>query len=121
MQSRILGLLFPDVALEDLNGKTRPQLLTLLSEQRSPSDNRIHDVPPEVHMEGMPPQPYSPDHQPDDSAAVSDSGETEDERRWDEVVVQPANLPASDDINAIGSFLATDRHRRSYLGVTSMS
>ena len=56
---------------------------------------------------------------PGDSTPASESGETEDERRWDEVAVQPANIGASDDINAIS--LATDRHRRSYLGVSSMS
>ena len=55
----------------------------------------------------------------DDSTTISDAEEGVQERRWDELARQPETTRAADDINAIT--LATEKHRRSYLGVPSMS
>lgn len=50
---------------------------------------------------------------------MSDAEEEAQERRWDELASQSETIRAADDINAIT--LATEDHRRSYLGVASMS
>lgn len=55
----------------------------------------------------------------DDSTTMSDAEEEAQERRWDELACQSETTRAADDINAIT--LATENHRRSYLGVASMS
>lgn len=116
-QAAILHLLFPGTPIDDLKGKSRPELLSLLDQQPALNDDTAV-APPVDPLAGLQPDSESP-RMPDDSTAVSENGEEEHERRWDELAPQPAPLGASDDINAIS--LATDRHRRSYLGVTSMS
>ncbi|KAH7362570.1 fungal-specific transcription factor domain-containing protein [Plectosphaerella cucumerina] len=116
-QGRILHLLFPGTAIAELTAKKRPELLALLAQQPSPDEGMVLAAPNDPPS-GMQPEPESP-RLPDDSTAVSENGEEEHERRWDELAPKPAPLGASDDINAIS--LATDKHRRSYLGVTSMS
>lgn len=68
--------------------------------------------------------PTAPNHsfrpaQIDDSTTMSDAEEEAQERRWDELACQSETTRAADDINAIT--LATEDHRRSYLGVASMS
>ncbi|KAF3798507.1 hypothetical protein GCG54_00013248 [Colletotrichum gloeosporioides] len=119
-QSRILNELFPDIPVEDLVGKTRSQLLALI-----PRDS-LYNLPPTTQD----PSPTDisavdeddDDNDPNDSTQISENGEPANDRRWDESAAahQPtATIRASDDINAIS--LATDQHRRSYLGVTSMS
>ncbi|KAG7101679.1 Lactose regulatory protein LAC9 like [Verticillium longisporum] len=120
VQQRILNTLFPHNSPEDLVGRSRTELLQLLS-TASPSDTSVCDISPE---------PLGPSPQyflsgtggtdvSDGSTQASEAGDTVQERRWDESAQQPAEIGASDDINAIS--LATDQHRRSYLGVTSMS
>ncbi|KAJ0164591.1 Lactose regulatory protein LAC9, partial [Colletotrichum tanaceti] len=123
-QASVLQKLFPDVPVNDLVGKSRAELLTLL-----PRDS-LFGVRP---MTASQPNLLSPvagisttadedeDDGPDDSTQISENenGEAANDRRWDESAQQPATIRASDDINAIS--LATDQHRRSYLGVTSMS
>ncbi|KAF6797484.1 C6 transcription factor [Colletotrichum sojae] len=120
-QSRILYELFPDVPLSDLIGKTRPQLLALL-----PRDSlyNINSAPQDPSPAGISAadEDDDDDNGQDDSTQISENGEPANDRRWDESAAahQPvAAIRASDDINAIS--LATDQHRRSYLGVTSMS
>ncbi|KAI8233108.1 hypothetical protein K4K57_004305 [Colletotrichum sp. SAR 10_99] len=119
-QSRILNELFPDIPVEDLVGKTRSQLVALI-----PRDS-LYNLPPTTQD----PSPTDisavdeddDDNDPNDSTQISENGEPANDRRWDESAAahQPtATIRASDDINAIS--LATDQHRRSYLGVTSMS
>ncbi|KAF9881570.1 C6 transcription factor [Colletotrichum karsti] len=121
-QSRILYELFPDVPTEDLIGKTRAQLLALVprdSLNSLPHTNTQHDPsPPDISAA----DDDDDDNDPNDSTQISENGEPANDRRWDESAAahQPAAIiRASDDINAIS--LATDQHRRSYLGVTSMS
>ncbi|TID00352.1 Lactose regulatory protein LAC9 [Colletotrichum higginsianum] len=123
-QASVLQELFPDVPVDDLVGKSRAELLTLL-----PRDSLFGARP----MTASQPNLLSPvagisttadedeDDGPDDSTQISENenGEAANDRRWDESAQQPATIRASDDINAIS--LATDQHRRSYLGVTSMS
>ncbi|KAL0944627.1 C6 transcription factor [Colletotrichum truncatum] len=122
-QSRILHELFPNIPFEALVGKSRPQLLALLPRES------IYSLPPISQQDPSPTgisaadeDDDDDDNGPDDSTQISENGETGNDRRWDESAAahQPAaTLRASDDINAIS--LATDQHRRSYLGVTSMS
>ncbi|TQN74270.1 Lactose regulatory protein LAC9 [Colletotrichum shisoi] len=124
-QASVLQELFPDVSVDDLVGKSRAELLTLL-----PRDSHFGVRP----MTASQPNLLSPvagisttadeddeDDGPDDSTQISENenGEAANDRRWDESAQQPATIRASDDINAIS--LATDQHRRSYLGVTTMS
>ncbi|KAK7414446.1 hypothetical protein QQX98_006725 [Neonectria punicea] len=68
-----------------------------------------------------PPAAASPGELEDthDSPKESDEEESGEERHWEESAQNSATIAASDDINAIG--LAGDRHRRSYLGITSVS
>ncbi|EXF85669.1 fungal specific transcription factor domain-containing protein [Colletotrichum fioriniae PJ7] len=118
-QSGILQKLFPDVDVNDLVGKSRAELLALLpreslfvlrssAPQANPSPVGVSAADEDDDDDG-----------PDDSAQNSENGDAANERRWDEPAQQPATLGTSDDINALS--LATDQHRRSYLGVTSMS
>ncbi|KAI1452299.1 fungal-specific transcription factor domain-containing protein [Annulohypoxylon moriforme] len=108
-RTEILEQLFPDIALDELIGKSRDDLLGILrvsSVSKATADelgNRSAEDP-EVA---------------DDSAQISENGEPTADRQWDESSHQPPVLQAGDDINAIN--LATDHHRRSYLGVTSIS
>lgn len=105
----ILEQLFPDKAVDELIGKSRDELLDILRVNPSPKL-------PTGETGGR----SSPDPEVvDDSAQVSENGETAADRQWDESSHQPPVLQAGDDINAIN--LATDHHRRSYLGVTSIS
>ncbi|OHX01101.1 fungal specific transcription factor domain-containing protein [Colletotrichum incanum] len=112
-QSRVLQELFPDVPVDDLVGRSRAELLALL-----PRDS-LHsaDLSPVGGISAAADE--DEDDSPDDSTQISENGEAANDRRWDESAQQPATIRASDDINAIS--LATDQHRRSYLGVTSMS
>ncbi|KAK1493682.1 fungal specific transcription factor domain-containing protein [Colletotrichum cuscutae] len=118
-QSSVLQKLFPDVDVNDLVGKSRAELLALLPReslfvlrssvpQADPSPAGVSAADEDDDDDGH-----------DDSAQNSENGDAANERRWDEPAQQPAALGSSDDINAIS--LATDQHRRSYLGVTSMS
>lgn len=97
----VLANLFPSFAITDLRGKTREQLLQLLTA------TPIHHDPPGSESDI------------DDSGQISENGEELD-RRWDEL--QPGadeSLMSSDDINAVS--LAYDQRRRSYLGAASIS
>lgn len=97
----VLSTLFPSANISDLRGKTRDELLKLLSA------TSINNGPP------------SSESDIDDSGQISENGE-EFDRRWDEL--QPGAdelMMSSDDINAVS--LAYDQHRRSYLGPASIS
>ncbi|TEA18423.1 Lactose regulatory protein LAC9 [Colletotrichum sidae] len=123
VQSRILHELFPSIPVEDLVGKTRAQLLSLIPRDTLnslPSASQPDPSPSGISAADE--DDDDDDNGPDDSTQISENGEPANDRRWDESAAshQPtATTHASDDINAIG--LATDQHRRSYLGVTSMS
>ncbi|KAK1989300.1 fungal-specific transcription factor domain-containing protein [Colletotrichum cereale] len=123
-QSCVLQELFPDVPVDDLLGRSRAELLALLS------GDSLFGIRPAASQVDLSPAgrvPAAADENgnegevgdPDDSTQLSESGEAANDRRWEESAQQPATIRASDDINAIS--LATDQHRRSYLGVTSMS
>ncbi|WYZ45072.1 hypothetical protein EsH8_VIII_000388 [Colletotrichum jinshuiense] len=116
-QSRILRELFPDIPVDNLIGKSREELLALLP-QTSQFGLRSVVPQPDPSPTGISAADEDDDG-PDDSTQISENGEAANDRRWDESSQQPATIRASDDINAIS--LATDQHRRSYLGVTSMS
>ncbi|KAI0901258.1 fungal-specific transcription factor domain-containing protein [Annulohypoxylon nitens] len=108
-RTEILERLFPDTAVDELIGKSRDELLGILritsSSNATTEDLGGHSAEdPEAAI---------------DSAQVSENGEPTADRQWDESSHQPPVLQAGDDINAIN--LATDHHRRSYLGVTSIS
>ncbi|GKT85658.1 LOW QUALITY PROTEIN: fungal specific transcription factor domain-containing protein [Colletotrichum tofieldiae] len=112
-QSRVLQELFPNVPVDDLVGRSRAELLALL-----PRDSLLSaDLSPVGAISAAADE--DDDDSPDDSTQASEKGAAANDRRWDESAQQPATIRASDDINAIS--LATDQHRRSYLGVTSMS
>ncbi|GFF56569.1 fungal transcriptional regulatory protein, N-terminal [Aspergillus udagawae] len=118
-QSGVLQLLFPNSSLEELVEKDRSELIFLL----------LHDAPDVAersseHYTGALPaaiSPVIPSHLEDAPASPEESerGESGEERRWDESAQNPATIAANDDINAIS--LAGDRHRRSYLGICSVS
>ncbi|KAI1389078.1 fungal-specific transcription factor domain-containing protein [Hypoxylon trugodes] len=108
-RTEILEQLFPDTALDELVGKNRDELLDILR----------NDSVPKLTAGGLVSRPAEDPEVADDSAQVSENGEPTADRQWDESSNQPPVLQAGDDINAIN--LATDHHRRSYLGVTSIS
>ncbi|KAI0384779.1 fungal-specific transcription factor domain-containing protein [Hypomontagnella monticulosa] len=107
-RTEILEQLFPTTVIDELIGKTRDELLDAL---------RVPVVPKggtdELSRSAEDPEVV------DDSAQVSENGEPTADRQWDESSHQPPVLQAGDDVNAVN--LATDHHRRSYLGVTSIS
>lgn len=111
-QSQVLAALFPGTRLSDLTGKSRDELLSLLSTPAIHNVPRVDAAPPATGQEN----PGDASNADDDSA--SESGEPPAERQWDESLDQPAAI-ASDDINAIG--FAADHQARSYLGITSIS
>ncbi|KAI2616338.1 fungal-specific transcription factor domain-containing protein [Hypoxylon sp. NC1633] len=104
----IIERLFPHTPVDELIGKSRNELFELLRINSGP----IVTGEPSGHSAGDA-------EVADDSAQVSESGEPTTDRQWDESSHQPPMLQACDDINAIN--IATDHHRRSYLGVTSIS
>ncbi|KAI1135351.1 fungal-specific transcription factor domain-containing protein [Hypoxylon sp. FL0543] len=105
----ILERLFPGTPVDELIGKSRDELLSIL---------RLDSIPNAAAAELSGYSAEEPEAA-DDSVQVSDNGETTADRQWDESRHQLPVLQAGDDINAIN--LATDHHRRSYLGVTSIS
>ncbi|KAI0181654.1 fungal-specific transcription factor domain-containing protein [Hypoxylon sp. FL1284] len=107
-RNAILELLFPGTAVDELVGKNRHELLEIL---------RLGPVSSSAADEAG----YASDDPEvtDDSAQISEDEEPAADRQWDESSHQPPVLQVADDINAIN--LATERHRRSYLGVTSIS
>ncbi|KAI2467310.1 fungal-specific transcription factor domain-containing protein [Annulohypoxylon bovei var. microspora] len=108
-RSEILERLFPDTVVDDLIGKSRDELLDIL---------RVTSVS-KVAADELGGRSTEDPEAAGDSAQVSENGEPTADRQWDESSHQPPVLQAGDDINAIN--LATDHHRRSYLGVTSIS
>lgn len=113
-QAGVLQLLFPDSTLDDLAQKDRSGLLQLLSQDSSPTGGTLEIEPP-----GNASSPaVSNSNQLGDSndGPESDRGDPEEDRHWNEVAQTSTTI---DDINAIG--LAGDRHRRSYLGICSVS
>ncbi|KAL0776184.1 hypothetical protein CaCOL14_007471 [Colletotrichum acutatum] len=118
-QSSVLQKLFPDVDVNDLVGKSRAELLSLLPrESLFALGSSVPQADPSPAGVSAADEDDDDDRH-DDSAQNSENGDAANERRWDEPAQQPATLGSSDDINAVS--LATDQHRRSYLGVTSMS
>ncbi|KXG49282.1 Transcription factor [Penicillium griseofulvum] len=116
-QDRVLRLLFPNFSLDELVEKDRSELILLLSRDSA------EDGPSDHHSDALPVDRSSAIsgrlEDPHDSPEESDRGESGEERCWDESAHNPATIAASDDINAIS--LAGDRHRRSYLGICSVS
>ncbi|KAI1370329.1 fungal-specific transcription factor domain-containing protein [Hypoxylon crocopeplum] len=108
-RTEILEQLFPDRAVDELVGKSRDELLDII---RTNSPPRLATDETSGRSAGDP-------DVADDSAQVSENGEPTADRQWDESSHQPPVLQACDDINAIN--IATDHHRRSYLGVASIS
>ncbi|OTA57991.1 fungal-specific transcription factor domain-containing protein [Hypoxylon sp. EC38] len=108
-RTEIIERLFPSTSVDELIGKSRDELLGIL---------RVDSTPKTTEGELNSRSVEDPETV-DDSAQVSENGETSADRQWDESRHQPSVLQAGDDINAIN--LATDHHRRSYLGVTSIS
>ncbi|KAI1802619.1 fungal-specific transcription factor domain-containing protein [Daldinia bambusicola] len=108
-RTEILEQLFPNTPVDELIGKSRDELLDIL---------RVNLAPKEA-LADLPSRSTEYAEAADDSAQVSENGEPVADRQWDESSHQPPSMQAADDINAIN--LATDKHRRSYLGVTSIS
>lgn len=108
-RTEIIERLFPGTSVDELVGKSRDELLGIL---------RINSTSKATTGELSSRSVEDPEAA-DDSAQVSENGETSADRQWDESRHQPPVMQAGDDINAIN--LATDHHRRSYLGVTSIS
>ncbi|KAL2824226.1 fungal-specific transcription factor domain-containing protein [Aspergillus cavernicola] len=106
-QAGVLQLLFPNSSLDDLVVKDRSELVLL--SQNPPADGVLIVPSPAVF------EPLGERH---DGPEESDREDSED-RHWDEPAQNPTRIAISDDINAIG--LAGDRHRRSYLGICSVS
>lgn len=112
----ILEKLFPNYDLSYLDKKSRPELLDELGVRgiaihSQSSQNRPPNQTPSLHKDTV----Y---HGEDDSAPISENGDSAPEPQWDESLDQRETV-ATDDINAIG--LATDKQARSYLGISSMS
>ncbi|KAK7433344.1 hypothetical protein QQZ08_000283 [Neonectria magnoliae] len=101
-------------SLDDLVEKGRSELIHLLS--LGSADNEPLGTQTEPLPAAASPGELGDTH---DSPEESDDGESGEERHWEESAQNPATIAASDDINAIS--LAGDRHRRSYLGITSVS
>ncbi|KAL4783541.1 fungal-specific transcription factor domain-containing protein [Aspergillus varians] len=116
-QAGVLQLLFPGSTLDDLVEKDRPELIQLLSQASSLADASLEVGPPDIVSSPA----LSGSGQLGDAhdGPESDRGDSEEDRHWDELAPNPATIATSDDINAIG--LAGDRHRRSYLGICSVS
>jgi hypothetical protein len=116
--AEILEDLFPSLSISDIVQKPRDELLSTLIEH-TPRDIGharnlgIQGTAPVVAGES------SRSVQLDDSTTISDADEEGQERRWDEPTCQSHTMRAADDVNAVN--LATEQHRRSYLGVASMS
>ncbi|KAL3440942.1 fungal-specific transcription factor domain-containing protein [Aspergillus insuetus] len=113
-QAGVLQCLFPDAGLDDLVGKDRAELLQILSQDFS-EPSRLAAVP----SSGSSPTASVAGPVGDPDGAASDRGDPDEERHWDELAQNQTTIAVSDDINAIG--LAGERHRRSYLGICSVS
>jgi len=114
----ILQGLFPSLSLDDIVNKPQSELLsTLVNHPPQGYGHTRGDVSLEAKRR-VPVQSFRP-AQIDDSTTMSDAESEAQERHWDETACQSGTTRAADDINAIT--LATEDHRRSYLGVASMS
>ncbi|KAH8688540.1 fungal-specific transcription factor domain-containing protein [Ilyonectria robusta] len=116
-QAEVLQRLFPGYSLDDLLAKNRSELIGLLSP--SATDDRSLQTPIWPISTSVSPVVSGDLEDAHDSPDESETGESGEERHWEEPAQNPATIAASDDINAIS--LAGDRHRRSYLGITSVS
>lgn len=113
-QAGVLQLLFPGSNLDDLAKKDRSELIQLLSQDSSPTGGTLEPEPP--CLASSPAVSNSNQLGDSNDGPESDREDPEEDRHWDEVAQNPTT---NDDINAIG--LAGDRHRRSYLGICSVS
>ncbi|KAL2844267.1 fungal-specific transcription factor domain-containing protein [Aspergillus pseudodeflectus] len=113
-QAGVLQCLFPNAALDDLVGKERAELLQILSQDFSEASHLAA-----VRSGGSSPTASVTGPLGDPDGAASDRGDPDEERHWDELAQNQTTIAVSDDINAIG--LAGERHRRSYLGICSVS
>jgi hypothetical protein len=113
-QAGVLQLLFPGSNLDDLAKKDRSELIQLLSQDSSPTGGILEPEPP--CLASSPAVSNSNQLGDSNDGPESDREDPEEDRHWDEVA---QNSTTNDDINAIG--LAGDRHRRSYLGICSVS
>ncbi|KIX03023.1 uncharacterized protein Z518_06573 [Rhinocladiella mackenziei CBS 650.93] len=142
----VLKELFSDLDISSLKGKGRDQLLQVLGSQTRNEQERwtakaggsgmgtsqqtyldshnfeghtLGPRAPRFQISTSPENRVNPEDDIDDSQQVSENGEEHD-RQWDEVQTDPdASIKPSDDVNAVS--LAYDQHRRSYLGVSSIS
>ncbi|KAJ4204912.1 hypothetical protein NW759_014722 [Fusarium solani] len=121
-QAGVLQLLFPNHRLDELVDKDRADLIQLISPK--PTRDQVNeertlqspDPLPTTGSSGISGDIEDVPSSPED-LSIGESGE--EERHWHESAQDPATIAASDDINALS--LAGDRHRRSYLGITSVS
>ncbi|KAJ1337306.1 transcriptional regulatory protein GAL4 [Microdochium nivale] len=108
---RVTHKLFPGLSIDELDGKSRADLLHMLRGPPLETHSTSHQDAAPVGQEV--------DNTLEASTEISEGGDPLAERSWEESAHQVAAIHPSDDINAIG--LATDQHSRSYLGVTSIS
>lgn len=104
-------MLFPGLSIDELDGKSRAELLLLLDTSPLQRHSTDHD--------DAPPAGGDDDQGLEGSTEIAEDGDPAAERSWEESSREAVAFRASDDINAMG--LATDQHSRSYLGVTSIS
>lgn len=115
-QSRILQTLFPGADFADLAGKSQADLIDLLPVRRRAGPRSVPVGIATSSEELVHPNANIIDY----SAPVSENGDAQADREWDESGDKITGVPnASDDINGLG--IATGSHGRSYLGMTSMS
>jgi hypothetical protein len=117
-QAKVLELLFPNYSLDELTGKNRVGLLDLLSIVSYQCDSAELQAGQSLSVTS-PTLSGELGQAHEQSSEGFDGEESGQERHWNELVQNPTTIAASDDINAIS--LAGDKHRRSYLGITSVS
>ncbi|KAL2843931.1 fungal-specific transcription factor domain-containing protein [Aspergillus pseudoustus] len=115
-QASVLHSLCPNSALDDLVGKSRLELIQIITQQSPEDEQRVlrGTLPLADPADSLSEEVCDAHEEPS-----SDQGDAEEDRHWDERAENPATIPTGDDINAVG--LASDRHRRSYLGICSVS
>jgi hypothetical protein len=108
-QTVLLEKLFSQANFDELAKKSRTELLTILQGNGISLSGPFEER--DDQLDGS--------QQLNESRPVSPGGEAVGQRQWDESRHQMTTQQAADDINAMD--LATDHHRRSYLGVNSIS
>ncbi|KAH7263857.1 fungal-specific transcription factor domain-containing protein [Fusarium tricinctum] len=117
-QAGVLELLFPNCSLDELIGKNRDELFSLLSLDTQDCE-RFELQGDQAQAVISPTISGELEEAHESSSDELESEESGQGRHWNEPAQNPRTVAASDDINAIN--LAGGKHRRSYLGVTSVS